>query len=162
MKLQTISILVKNKSGVLAEVSKIFAKNDLNIESLAVGTTSSDDISRITVKFFADDNSLDLLISSLSSMPFLIKVKILSDDAFIERHLAFIKVKATTETRGQIREISEIFHARIIDLSPNALIIEITGTADKIKALTDMVKDFGILEIVKTGAIAVERGESVL
>jgi len=141
---QNLSILVENQSGVLARVANLFARRGFNIESLAVGTTHNPEISRITVSVTADEEQTAQIVKQLHKLP------------------VFIKVTCDSVTRTSVLQIVDIFRGHIIDVSPSTATIEISGSSDKIQALTELLVPYGILEMVRTGLIAIERGERVL
>ncbi|NLO62767.1 MAG: acetolactate synthase small subunit [Clostridiaceae bacterium] len=157
-----ISILVENHSGVLARVASLFARRGFNIESLAVGTTANAAISRISVSVVADDEEIIQIVKQLHKLPIVLKVKRLERDAHFTRELAFIKVTCDDQTRTPVLQIVDIFRGHIVDVSPNTATIEISGDSDKIEALMELIAPFGILEVVRTGQISIERGDRVL
>ncbi len=159
---QNLSILVENQSGVLARVANLFARRGFNIESLAVGTTHNPEISRITVSITADEEQTAQIVKQLHKLPVVLKVKRLEKDAHFSRELVFIKVTCDSVTRTSVLQIVDIFRGHIIDVSPSTATIEISGSSDKIQALTELLVPYGILEMVRTGLIAIERGERVL
>jgi len=160
--LKTISVLVDNQSGVLARVTNLFSRRGYNIDSLAVGTADRSDISRITVIVDCDDRILDQIVHQLEKLICVHKVKILNDAKLVTRELVLIKVKATSSNRNEIIQIAEIFRGRIIDLSPETITIEMTGEEDKTAALLEMIRDYGILEVARTGKVALDRGMEYL
>ncbi|NLW89745.1 MAG: acetolactate synthase small subunit [Clostridiaceae bacterium] len=157
-----ISILVENHSGVLARVASLFARRGFNIESLAVGTTANPSISRISVCVIADDTEIAQIVKQLHKLPIVLKVKRLERDAHFTRELAFIKVTCDDTTRTSVLQIVDIFRGHIVDVSPKTATIEISGDSDKIEALMELITPFGILEVVRTGSISIERGDRVL
>jgi len=157
-----ISILVENHSGVLARVANLFARRGFNIESLAVGTTANPSISRISVSVVADDAEIVQIVKQLHKLPIVLKVKRLERDAHFTRELAFIKVTCDDQTRTPVLQIVDIFRGHIVDVSPKTATIEISGDSDKIEALMELIAPFGILEVVRTGQISIERGDRVL
>lgn len=156
--LKTISVLVDNKAGVLARVTNLFSRRGYNIDSLAVGTADTKDISRITVIVDCDDRILDQIVHQLEKLVCVRTVKVLSEISNVTRELVLIKVKAPASVRNDIIQIAEVFRGRIIDISPETLTIEITGEEHKTTALMDMIKDYGILEVARTGKVALDRG----
>ena len=156
--LKTISVLVDNKAGVLARVTNLFSRRGYNIDSLAVGTADRSDISRITVIVDCDDRILDQIVHQLEKLVNVRTVKVLSDISNVTRELVLIKVKASASVRNDIIQIAEVFRGRIIDISPETLTIEITGEEHKTTALMDMLKVYGILEVARTGKVALDRG----
>lgn len=157
-----LSILVENHSGVLARVANLFARRGFNIESLAVGTTQNPEISRITITVIAGDEEISQIVKQLHKLPIVLKVKRLERDAHISRELAFIKVTCDDKTRTSVLQIVDIFRGHIVDVSPTTATIEISGASDKIEALKELIAPFGILEMVRTGLIAIERGDRIL
>lgn len=156
-----LGVLVENRPGVLSKVSGLFSRRGFNIDSLAVGVTENPDISRMTIVVDGDDYTVEQVTKQLNKLIDVIKVANIGKESVI-RELALIKVKATSETRNQIIEIVNIFRANIVDISKNYLTIEITGDSEKIAALEDMLRDFGIKEMVRTGAIAIDRGSKMI
>lgn len=159
---QNLSILVENHSGVLARVANLFARRGFNIESLAVGTTQNPEISRITVSIIADEEQIIQVVKQLHKLPIVLKVKRLEPGAHFTRELVFIKVNCTAENRTSVLQIVDIFRGHIVDVSPSTATVEISGNDDKIQALSELLTPFGILEMVRTGLIAIERGERIL
>ena len=156
--LKTISVLVDNKAGVLARVTNLFSRRGYNIDSLAVGTANTSDISRITVIVDCDDRILDQIVSQLEKLVYVRTVKVLNDNSNVTRELVLIKVKAPAAVRNDIIQIAEVFRSRIIDISPETLTIEMTGEEHKTDALMEMIKEYGILEVARTGKVALDRG----
>jgi acetolactate synthase-1/3 small subunit len=156
--LKTISVLVDNKAGVLARVTNLFSRRGYNIDSLAVGTADTKDVSRITVIVDCDNRILDQIVHQLEKLIYVRTVKVLSDISNVTRELVLIKVKAPASVRNDIIQIAEVFRGRIIDISPETLTIEITGEEHKTTALMEMIKDYGILEVARTGKVALDRG----
>jgi len=158
----TLSVLVENHAGVLSRVAGLFSRRGFNIDSLAVGVTENPDISRMTIVVDGDDYVVEQVSKQLNKLVDVIKIKNLDDSESVSRELALIKVSATASTRSEIVQLVEIFRANIIDVSKNTLTIEISGDADKVGALENLLKQFGIKEIVRTGIIAIERGNKVI
>jgi len=155
---RTISIVVDNVAGVLSKVTNLFSRRGFNIDSLAVGTTEKPEFSRITVEVHADDDLLDQICAQLKKLPCVSNVVVIGEDTKVSRELIVIKVHATSDTRTEIIEIVNIFRGRIIDLSPDSVIIEVTGEDEKAEALMTMLSKFGIIELARTGVVALERG----
>lgn len=153
-----ISALVYNKPGVLARISTLFAARGYNIDSLAVGETDNPEISRMTIVVRGDEKILEQVEKQLNKIIDVIKVYEFSKIDHVERDLVLIKVNATNKTRAEIIEIAEIFRAKIIDVSHQTLVLEITGDEDKISAFINLLKPYGIKELVRTGVIAMARG----
>ena len=161
MKEHVLSVLVQNQSGVLRRVCGLFSRRGYNIESLSVGETHDPTISRITIGVLGDDQSVDQITKQLAKLVEVIRVAILSDRDSVYRDLWLIKVSCTPQTRAEILEITNIFRARIIDVAAHSLIIEATGSRDKLDALVRMLEPFGILEMTRTGMTALGRGDLV-
>jgi len=153
-----ISVLVENKSGVLAKIAGLFSRRGFNIESLAVGPTDNEKISRITMEVDAEKHSIEQIIKQLYKLINVIKIQELDPANIVEREMVLIKVSADSKARPEILEIVNIFRANIVDVSKKALMIEITGNNTKVRALEDLLRPFGILELVRTGKIACTRG----
>ncbi len=153
-----ISVLVENKAGVLAKISGLFSRRGFNIESLAVGPTEDEKISRITLAVNAEEHSIEQIIKQLYKLINVIKIQELDPSNIVERELVLIKVNADSKTRPEILEIVSVFRANIVDVGKKTIMIEITGNSSKVKALEDLLRPFGILELVRTGKIACSRG----
>lgn len=152
----TISILVENHFGVLARVSGMFSTRGYNIDSLCVGETEDPAISRMTAVVHGDDEVIDQIIKQLNKLVDVIQVEDLSKESFVERELVMIKVTADG-TRREIIEMANIFRAKVVDVGIKSLIVEVTGSEGKIDAFIDMMRSFGIQELVRTGEIAILR-----
>jgi acetolactate synthase-1/3 small subunit len=153
----TISVLVENKFGVLARVSGMFSGRGFNIDSLNVAPTHDASLSRITAVLKGDEASLDLCIKQLRKLINVVEVMDFKEGQAVARELVLIKLRATAETRSEIVQIADIFRAKIVNLTPENLIIELTGTDDKINALLGLLEPFGILELARTGRLALKR-----
>ena len=158
MKKQIFSIWVENQAGVLSKVAAIFGESGLNIDSLAVGTTEAEKVSRITIVTEGEDNSLEQVISKMNELTNLIKVKNITEGTSVLRELALIMVEAPEAKRQDIITLAEIFRSEIVDVGMRTMTIEISGNSDKIQAIEDLLRPFGIREIVRTGTIAIDRG----
>jgi len=154
----TISVLVENKFGVLARIATLFAARGFNIDSLAVGETENPAISRMTIVVRGDDRILDQVEKQLNKLIDVMSVSDYRTTRHLERDLALIKVKANKNNRSEIMQIVDIFRAKIIDVSGDSVIIEMTGDEEKIQALIELVGSFGIKEVCRTGIIAMARG----
>ena len=154
----TISVLVENKFGVLARIATLFAARGFNIDSLAVGETENPAISRMTIVVRGDDRILDQVEKQLNKLIDVMSVPDYRTTRHLERDLALIKVKANKNNRSEIMQIVDIFRAKIIDVSGDSVIIEMTGDEEKIQALIELVGSFGIKEVCRTGIIAMARG----
>lgn len=162
MNKQILSVLVENHAGVLSRISGLFSRRGFNIDSLAVGTTEDESISRITIVVCGDETIVEQVCKQLNKLIDVIKIRKLLAEESVSRELALIKVRADGNKRSEIMQIVDIFRANIIDVSPDTLIIEISGDSDKLDALADLLEPFGICEIVKTGLIAIQRGHSTI
>jgi acetolactate synthase-1/3 small subunit len=156
----TISVLVENQPGVLARISGLFSARGYNITSLAVGETEISDVSRMTIVVDGDNRVLEQITKQLNKLVDVLKVIDFTKEKHIERDLALIKVNCVNARRKELLDIVKIFRAKVVDVNPKFLIIEMVGTEDKIAALVDNFKSFGIIEMVRTGTIAVTRGKS--
>ncbi|MCL6449664.1 MAG: acetolactate synthase small subunit [Armatimonadetes bacterium] len=154
----TLAVLVLNKPGVLARISGLLSRRVFNIESITAGYTEEQDITRITLVINGDDRELDQVIKQLSKLVDVIKIKKLESPETIERELALIKVKASPAQRSDIVDIVEIFRANIVDINRETVVIELTGDEEKINALCVVLEEHGIVEMVRTGKIAISRG----
>ena len=155
--LHTISVLVDNHFGVLARISGLFSARGYNIESLCVGVTEDPSVSRMTVAAHGDERVLEQIVAQLHKLVEVIEVKDLTRDKHVERELVLIKVAADASRRTELLEVCNIFRAKVIDMSAEAVIVEVTGSEDKIAAFIDMVRPFGIVELARTGKIALSR-----
>ena len=157
-----VSCLVENHAGVLARISGMFSSRGYNIESLAVGTTQDPTISRVTIACPGDDRIAEQIIKQLGKLIDVIHVDDVSEKCHVERELMLLKVACDARTRAEIMQICDIFRARIIDVNHDCLIIEVSGAPDKNDALQALFAPFGIMEMTRTGRIALNRGSEVL
>ena len=163
IQMQTLSVLVENSAGVLSQVTRLFTRKGYNIESLAVGVTNDPNISRITIILKGTDKMTTLLESQLAKLLPVISVRRLTDTDAIYREFFLIKVKAETrDARDEIIQIANIFRASIVDMSKNTLMLQISGDASKADAIIKLLSEFGIMEMSRTGMIALERGENTI
>ena len=153
----TISITVENKFGVLARVSGLFSSRGYNIDSLAVGETQDPKISRMTIVVKGDDRILEQVIKQLNKLVDIIEVSDLREGSYVSRELSIVKVKCTSKTRTEILEIANVFRAKTIDIGHKSLILQITGSEEKIGAFIKLMEPFGILELARTGKVAMLR-----
>jgi len=153
----TISVTVENKFGVLARVSGLFSSRGYNIDSLAVGETNTPSVSRMTIVVHGDDRVLDQVIKQLNKLVDVIEVIDLPDGTYVARELCLIKVKSDTGARSEILEVANVFRAKVIDIGHTALTIQITGTEDKVEAFIKLMEPYGIVELVRTGKVAMVR-----
>ncbi len=156
-----LSALVMNQPGVLAHISGMLASRAYNIDSLAVGETENQELSRMTFVVSGDNRTLDQVRKQLEKIVTVVRVLDYSGLEFVERDLMLIKVNCDGQRRSEVKELSEIFRGRIVDVSAEHVVIEISGTESKIEAFIDMMRPFGILELVRTGRIALLRGHSM-
>lgn len=154
----TISVLVENKPGVLARVAGLFSGRGYNIDSLNVGETEDPSMSRMTIVARGDDRILEQITKQLNKLIDVIKVTDLSPEEHVERELALIKVSAPAKTRSEIIQLANIFRSQIVDVSHETLVISVTGDEDKIAAMIDILRPYGIREIARSGKIAMARG----
>ncbi|MCJ7510193.1 MAG: acetolactate synthase small subunit [Dehalococcoidia bacterium] len=152
-----IIALVEDKPGVLNRIASKWRQRGFNIESLAVGHSETAGLSRMTIVVDANTDA-EQVVKQLDKLVDVVEIRDISDENVVSRELALIKVKATAENRSLIIEIVNIFRAEIIDVGPESLIIEVTGPDDKIDAMSDLLKDYGVVEIVRTGRVALLRG----
>ncbi len=152
-----ISVLVENKFGVLARVSELFSSRGFNIESLSVGETLDSNLSRITMVVDGDVSIFEEIKKQLNKLINVIKVQDFTNVEHVEREMLLIKVNLSRKTRAELIEIVDIFRAKIIDVGRKSMTVEITGKDNKIQAFIELVKPFGIVEIVRTGKIAIAR-----
>jgi acetolactate synthase-1/3 small subunit len=155
----TLSVLVENKPGVLTRVSGLFARRGFNIDSLVVAETENPTVSRMTITVDEQDHPIEQVTKQLHKLINVIKITDLDPAASVERELLLIKVKADAQSRLAIMQIVEIFRAKIVDVSAEVLIIEMTGTRDKVSALMELLAPFGVVELMRTGRIAMSRGK---
>jgi acetolactate synthase I/III small subunit len=158
MQSTTLSVLVENKPGVLARVASLFARRGYNIESLAVGPTEDPQLSRMTIVVSVDTHPLEQVTKQLNKLINVIKIVELDDATSVQRELVFIKIKANAQNRSQVLEVAQLFRARVVDVAPEALTIEATGTRDKLNALMEVLSPYGVLELAQSGMVAVGRG----
>ncbi len=158
---QTISVLVEDEAGVLTRIAGLFARRGFNIESLAVGPAEQVGVSRITMVVPGDEKVVEQLIKQLYKLISVLKVQDISQQPCVERELMLIKVNATASNRAEVIQLAQIFRARVVDLSEEALTIEVVGDPGKIVAIIQMLNKFGIREIARTGKIALIRESKV-
>ncbi len=155
-----LSALVMNQPGVLAHISGMLASRAFNIDSLAVGETENPELSRMTFVVSGDDRELDQVRKQLEKIVTVVKVQDFSNQEYVERDLMLLKVRAQGPKRSEIRELVEIFRGKIVDVSPGHVMVEISGTEDKIEAFIELMRPYGIIELVRTGRIALLRSDS--
>jgi len=157
----TLSVLVEDESGVLTRIAGLFARRGFNIESLAVGPAEQVGISRITMVVPAEDKTIDQLTKQLYKLVNILRVQDISNIPCVERELMLLKFNASTSRRSEILEITQIFRARVVDLSESSLIIEVTGDPGKMMAIEQILTPFGITEIARTGKISLTRESKI-
>ena len=154
----TLSVLVENKPGVLVRIAGLFSRRGFNIESLAVGPTEHEEISRMTIVVNCEEHPLEQVTKQLNKLINVIKIVELEPSQAVQRELMLIKVRADIDSRSKVLEAVELFRARVVDVALDAVTVEATGSHDKLEALVRVLEPFGIKELVKSGAIAVGRG----
>ncbi len=158
----TLSVLVENKPGVLARVAGLFSRRGFNIDSLAVGETEHAEVSRITVVVNAEDSPLEQVTKQLNKLVNVLKIVELEPASSVQRELLLVKVRADRPVRSQVLETVQLFRARVVDVAPDALTIEATGTAEKLDALIKDLEPYGIKEMVQSGMVAIGRGSRAI
>ena len=154
----TLSVLVENKPGVLTRVTSLFARRGFNIDSLAVGPTEDPTLSRITIVVSAEDTPIEQITKQLFKLINVLKIQDLNASESIDRELVLFKINAPPERRHEVIEIANVFRAKVIDVGRNSLTIEATGSSDKLQAMEDLFRAYGIKELARTGKIALARG----
>ena len=155
---QTISVLVENQAGVLNRITSLFSRRAFNIDSLAVGVTDDPTLSRITIIVDSGNSVVEQVEKQLNKLIEVIKVRTIPEDKMIGRELVLLKVNATNKTRQDIMTICDIMGAKVDDISPNSLTLELSDTPDRIDTFEAMLRPFSILEVVRTGVIALQKG----
>ena len=158
MSRHTLSVLVENTPGALARISGLFARRGFNIDSLAVGPTEHPEISRMTIVVNVDEGPLEQMTKQLNKLVNVIKIVQLEPGTGVERELALVKVGTDAATRGQVLECVQLFRAKVVDVSTDAVTIEATGDLDKLAAMLRVLEPFGIRELVQSGMVAIGRG----
>lgn len=162
MNRHVLSVLVEDQSGVLSRVAGLFSRRGYNIDSLSVGKTEEPGISRMTIVVWGDDQILEQIKKQLNKLINVIKVVELAPEHSVFRELALIKVKTDLTTRASVIEVVSIFRANIVDVSPDSLTVEMTGDESKIEAFINLMNSYGLIEIVRTGLTAIQRGHQAL
>ncbi|WP_066649746.1 acetolactate synthase small subunit [Christensenella timonensis] len=162
MRRYVLSVLVQNTSGVLSKVTGLFSRRGYNIRSLSVGETHDPQVSRITIEMVGDEAVLEQIQKQLNKLVDVITIKGLRSSTSVYKELILVKVKAPDKKRANIIELCDIFRTKIVDISKETMIIELTGSPEKNKALLDLLAEYGIIEMSRTGITALERGESSL
>ncbi len=158
----TISVLVENQAGVLARIAGLFARRGFNIDSLAVGVTDDERVSRITIVADGSDYTLEQIEKQLNKLIDVIKVKTLQSDSVVSRELVLIKVGCTSKQRAEIMSIVEIANGKISDISQNTMTIELSDSKDNLRNYEELLRPYGIKEIVRTGTIALQKGDATV
>jgi acetolactate synthase I/III small subunit len=158
MSQHTLSVLVENKPGVLARIAGLFSRRGFNIDSLAVGPTEHPDVSRMTIVVNVADSPLEQVTKQLNKLVNVIKIVELEPGQSVQRELLLVKVRADLDTRSHMLETVTLFRAKVVDVAPDAVTIEATGSADKLDALLRVLEPFGIKELVQSGMVAIGRG----
>ena len=158
MSTHTLSVLVEDKPGVLARIAGLFARRGFNINSLAVGPTEHPDISRMTIVVNVAESPLEQVTKQLNKLVEVIKIVELDGSASVNRELLLVKVKADASTRGQVLDAVNLFRAKVVDVAPDAITIEVTGNVDKLADFLAVLEPFGIRELVQSGMVAIGRG----
>jgi acetolactate synthase-1/3 small subunit len=156
--LHTFAVYVEDKPGVLNRIASLFRRRAFNIDSLTVGHTETDGVSRMTIVCDADETSARRIEANVYKLVNVLRVDDLSHLPAVERELAMIKVAATSDTRAHVMQLADVFRARVVDVSPESLIVETTGTEEKIDRLLDVLRPYNVLEVVRTGRVAMARG----
>jgi acetolactate synthase-1/3 small subunit len=158
MSKHTLSVLVENKPGVLARIAGLFSRRGFNIDSLAVGPTEHDEVSRMTIVVNVEESPLEQVTKQLNKLVEVIKIVELDGSSSVDRELLLVKVKADAESRGQVLDAVALFKARVVDVATDAVTIEVTGNGDKLASFLKVVEPFGIRELVQSGMVAIGRG----
>ena len=158
MSVHTLSVLVENKPGVLARVSGLFSRRGFNIESLAVGPTEHPEVSRMTILVSAEGNALEQITKQLNKLINVLKIVELEPSQAVQRELLLVKVRAGEGSRSAVLDIVELFNAKVVDVSPEALTVEVIGPPAKLEAVLKMMEPYGIREMVQSGMVALGRG----
>jgi acetolactate synthase-1/3 small subunit len=160
--MQTIVAYVENKPGVLNRVASLARRLAINIDSLTVGPTENEEIARMTICAHTDERGARRLEASLEKLVDVLLAENISDRSMLERDLALIKVSADQNNRPHLMELIKVFRGRVVDVAPDSLIVEVSGTVDKIDGLLEVLRPFGVLEMARTGRIAMTRGNDLL
>jgi len=154
-----LSVSVRNKPGVLNRVASLFSRRNFNIHSLNVGETEDPEVSRMTIVVKGDKKILDQVKKQLDKLVDVLDIYVLNQNAIVDRDLALIRIGCSREERTEIIQIANTFRANVVDVSYDSLMLEAIGTEDKIEALIEIMRDFDILEVVRTGLVALSRGQ---
>ena len=158
----TVGVLVDNEPGVLSRVSGLFFRRGFNIDSLAVGTTQDPEVSRITIVVKGDEQKIEQLVQQLYKLICVQKVQVMKPRNCVERQLLLVKVKADITEREGLMRLVDIFKAKVLDVTKASMILQITGDNDKLASMLSLLQDYGVTELVRTGVVALERGDDVM
>ncbi len=158
---RTLVALVENQPGVLMRVANLFARRGFNIESFSVGHTDTAKISRMTVVVDSAKTQVEQVIKQLYKLIDVLKVSDVTDDPTVDRELALIKVAASPSTRAEVAELANIFRGKIVDVASDSLMVEVTGTEEKVDRLLELLRPYGLKEMVRTGMVSMTRGSSI-
>ena len=153
----TISVLVENKFGVLTRIAGLFSGRGYNIDTLNVGPTNDPATSRMTIVTRGDETTVEQIVKQLNKLPNVLKVQDFRDGEYVDRELVLVKVSVDSKTRAEVMQITDIFRAKIVDVQPKSLTVEVTGSEDKVDKLLELLKAFGIIDVTRTGKIALPR-----
>ena len=153
----TISVLVENKFGVLTRVAGLFSGRGYNIDTLNVGPTQDPKVSRMTIITHGDEPTLEQIIKQLNKLPDVLQVQNFGEGEYVDRELVLVKVSVDSKSRAEVMQITDIFRAKIVDVQPKSLTIEITGNESKVEKFVDLMQSFGVTELTRTGKIALAR-----
>lgn len=155
---RTIVVLVENSVGVLARVSGLFSARGFNIKSLSVGETEDPEVSVMTIVVDEDERTAEQVRKQLAKLVETVKVKDITESPRVERELALLRIAIPKERRGEVIEIVDVFKAKVVDVAHNSLVVEITGASEKVEGFIELMKSYGIIEMARTGKVALERG----
>ena len=153
----TISVLVENKFGVLTRVAGLFSGRGYNIDTLNVGPTHDPKLSRMTIVTNGDESTVEQIVKQLNKLPDVLKVQDFSEGEYVDRELVLVKVAVDSKSRAEVMQITDIFRAKIVDVQPKSLTVEITGNESKVEKFVDLMNSFGVQEITRTGKAALPR-----
>ena len=156
-----ILIIAKNKNGIVSRIMSLFNRRGYQVQKMTAGVTNKEGYARLTLTVEGDDKTLDQIQKQVYKIIDVVKVKVFPEEGVIRRELMLLKVKANHETRAQIVQIAEIYRAKVLDVSPGSLTMELTGDVQKLRGFIDILESYGVLEIAKTGVLAMSRGEKM-
>ena len=161
IKRHEILIIAKNKNGIVSRIMSLFNRRGYQVMKMTAGVTNKEGYARLTLTVEGDDKTLDQIQKQVYKIIDVVKVKIFPEEGVIRREMMLLKVKANHETRAQIVQIAEIYRAKVLDVSPGSLTMELTGAVKKLRGFIDILESYGVLEIAKTGVLAMSRGEKM-